>query len=538
MRKATVQNAWARARQAAIIAGLALVVMGMGRLYAGVPCSRCMTTVQYDNAHTGWNQDEVVLNIDNVNPKSFGRKWSVPLEGHINLAPLYVREVIIGGEPRNVVYVATASNHVFALDAETGDPVWKQPYFLDTPGIQENLGCGSLGPIIGISSTPVIDAETGTLYAVGLTCKDTPCVRGSAQVFKMAAVDIATGESLPGWPVTIDPPADIPIDTRVTSERSALLLANGIVYVPFGGYGGDCGPYHGWVVGVDKSDPKAPQYYYRTPGTPTHRGSGIWASGGIAADEKGFIYPSTGNSFAAPGLDYSNAVLRLNADLSFSEDPADFFMPSNWVDLNRTDADLGSSTPLLLPPQEGSNTPNMVFVTGKRGIGHLINRDDLGGVGKGNGVNGEGIYSTKVFGSAFSTAAYYEDPVAGPFIFLAGRGNQPDCGTNSGVAALALALDADGNSFYYTAWCTPSMGSAMSPVVTSAPGETGILWVVDRNGVLFAFNAGTGDKLYDSNMVPEDRLGGTRNFLHFTVIDGKVFIGNGNNELVCYTLRK
>src|SRR5262249_23628987 len=150
-----------------------------------------------------------------------------------------------------------------------------------------------------------------------------------------------------GWPVTIDPLADPPLDPRITANRGALLLANGRVYVPFSSYG-DCGPYHGWIVAVDISDPKAPQLFYRTPGTAIHRGSGILSYGGVAADENGYLYPATGNSFNARALDYSNAVLRLDPRLSFSEDPKDYFVPSKWRFLNAYDLDLGSSTPMLL----------------------------------------------------------------------------------------------------------------------------------------------------------------------------------------------
>jgi hypothetical protein len=377
---------------------------------------------------------------------------------------------------------------------------------------------------------------------VGLTCEDTPCVRDSRQVFKMTAVDITTGEVRDGWPVVIDPPTEVPLNTRVTGNRGALLLANGMVYVPFGGYSGDCGPYHGWVVGIDKADPAAPQLYYQTPGNDaTHRGSGIWASGGVAADADGYLYPPTGNSFGAPSLDYSNAVLRLLPDLSFSGDTVDYFMPSNWRALNSADADLGSSTAMLLPPQKGSNTPNLLFVTGKRGTGHLINRDDLGGVATGDGDNNEGVFSKRLFsGGAFSTAAYYDDPKVGHLIFLAGRGAQLQCGTGSGVVALQLAVDNNGNISYDKLWCTPSMSQAMSPVVTSAPDQTGILWVVDRNsGVLHAFNAATGDELYNTNQeIARDFLGTTRNFLHFTAIDGRVLVGNTNNQVVAYGLLK
>src|SRR5262249_52411058 len=156
----------------------------------------------------------------------------------------------------------------------------------------------------------------------------------------------------------------------------------------------------------------------------------------------------TGNSFGAPRLDYSNGVLRLSLDLSFSENPRDFFVPSNWVALNNTDEDLGSSSIMLLPPQGGSLTPNMMFVAGKYGVGHLIDRDNLGGVAAGDGISGEGIYSAKLFDTVLSTAAYYEDISAGPMIFLSGFGRGIGCTSDTTVMAMRLDRDANGISFY------------------------------------------------------------------------------------------
>jgi outer membrane protein assembly factor BamB len=506
-------------------------------LYAGSKL-QAMTTVQYNNAKTGWNPQEETLNIKSVNMNAFGKLWTAKLDGQVYVAPLYVPDMTINGKTHNALYVATEQNLIYALDADTGELLWPAPYSLGVPGSRSLLLCGNINPDIGITGTPVIDLDTNTLYAVGLTRL------GSVQVFKMAAVDIETGKSQDGWPVSIDPPSDIPIETRVTSERGALLLANGFVYVPFGGYAGDCGPYHGWVVGVNKDDPTAPQIYYRTPGTDRHKGSGMWAAAGLAADENGNIYPVTGNSFGAPPdeVDFSNAVLRLGPDLSFSEDPKDFFVPSNWRILNPLDQDLGSSAAMILPPQKESNTPNMIFVAGKKGAGHLLNRDNLGGVGTGDGVKGEGLYSALIFNRVYSSAVYYEDAEIGPTLFVAGRGEQPDCGTVNGVVALGLDVDAKtGNSSYHTLWCTPSMGIPMDPLVTSAQDQTGILWVIDRQpgrGVLHAFNVVTGDELYNTDMAKDDQLGPPANFMHFTVINGKVFAGDLNGNVVAYGLKK
>ena len=478
-------------------------------------------TAQFDNGRTGWNWGEYLLTPDTVSPATFGKKWTRALDGQVYGSPLYFA---------GWVYVATENNLIYALDAETGQDLWALPYNLGLPALRSQLSCGNITPNVGITGTPVLDLETFTLYAVGLT--------RSPLVYKLAAVDMFTGEPLPGFPVTIAPPVSPGITPANTSQRGALVLANGIVYVGFGGYFGDCGSYHGWVVGLDAYNPTTPQLYYRTPGTTTHRGSGVWAAGGLSADEYGFVYASTGNSFSAPagGPDYSNAVLRLYPDLTFTGDPADFFVPSNWRALNSADADLGSSPAMLIPPQFGSITPSMVFITGKRGAGHLLNRDYLGGLGTGDGINREGIYSRQVYSSAFSTAAYYQDDAVGSILYLSGRGTHPGCVPNGSVAAMQLEVDADGNSSYRTLWCV-GPGTAQSPVVTSYFGQGGVLWVVTSAGTLYAFNSVTGQPLYNSGQVAGDALGAARALGHFAVADGRVFVPTSANNFVAYGLR-
>ena len=84
----------------------------------------------------------------------------------------------------------------------------------------------------------------------------------------------------------------------------------------------------------------------------------------------------------------------------------------------------------------------------------------------------------------------------------------------------------------------------IDPIVTSTPDQTGILWMLDRQTgptriVLHAFKADTGDELYNSDMVKGDDLGAPpSSLIHFTVIDGKAFVGDGAGKLVAFGLRQ
>jgi hypothetical protein len=95
------------------------------------------------------------------------------------------------------------------------------------------------------------------------------------EVFGLSLRD---GAILSGWPVDV---ADAlaksgrQFDPRTQNQRAALSLLDGNIYVAFGGHFGDCGDYHGWVVGLLLHDPgKVVSFETRA------RGGGIWAPGG------------------------------------------------------------------------------------------------------------------------------------------------------------------------------------------------------------------------------------------------------------------
>jgi hypothetical protein len=437
------------------------------------------------------------------------------------------------------VYAVTESDHIYAFDAGDGSRLWG-PVSLGATVSRENLPCGNIDSV-GITSTPVIDRATSTLYAAGLTTPD----GGRTKVYKVAALDLASGALRPGYPVAIAPPAasGIRFDAGAQQQRGALTLVRGVVYVPFGGYFGDCGDYHGWVIGVPAAQPNQQQSFV----TPTHREGGIWATGGLAVDPAGDLYASTGNSDSQGPMDLGNSVIRLTTapTLAYSGRTADFFAPSNFVALNATDTDLGSSAPLVLPPLSGSATPDLLFIAGKQGVGYLINRTSMGGVARGNGIEGEGVYSRCIFGDCrsrgpqvFSASAYWNGGGLDRLIFVPGHGQQPaGCRGNGGVVALRLDT-APGTraATFRAAWCSSSMEDPGAPSVSGAGPDGGIVWVVDtRAAVLFGLNARTGEVVYRSE--GKDALEGTHRFITPAVVGGRVYIGAGR-AVVAYGITK
>jgi hypothetical protein len=496
-------------------------------------------TFHGDLARTGWTVDERALTPVTVRPGAFGKLWTSSVEGEIYAEPLIVPGVAVLGRVRTVVYVVTEDDLIYALDAADGKPVWG-PVSLGTPVPRAALPCGNIDPV-GITSTPVLDREAGTLYVVGLTTPD----GGRTKTYKIAAFDLKSGVMRPGWPVAIAPPSTsgFRFDPEVHQQRGALTLMRGLVYVPFGGYWGDCADYHGWVVAVRVAAPRRQEAFV----TPTHRMGGIWAAGGIGADPEGYLYAATGNSDSSAAVDLGNSVIRLSTSsgLHFSGAPHDFFTPSNFVSLNESDTDLGSSAPLVLPDQPGSGTPHLVFIAGKQGVGYLINRDNMGGVGKGDGISGEGAFSRCIFGTChgdapqvFSASAYWDGGSGRRLILVPGRGRQPaPCRGTGGIVALKLGTTPRPRApMLDVAWCSPSMRDPGAPSVSGAGPDGGVVWVVDTGvpAVLYALDARTGVELYAS--IASDAIGRAQRFVSPAVVGGHVYIGAGR-EVVGYGLR-
>ena len=83
---------------------------------------------------------------------------------------------------------------------------------------------------------------------------------------------------------------------------------------------GDCGNYHGWVVGVSLADP-----HQVISWSTRARGGGIWAPGGISV-AAGSLFAATGNTFGASTWSDGEAVFRLAADLHRSTEKRDYSM--------------------------------------------------------------------------------------------------------------------------------------------------------------------------------------------------------------------
>jgi hypothetical protein len=387
-------------------------------------------------------------------------EWSGPtsLDGQVYAEPL-----VCG----NSVFVATEDDSVYAINATTGATVWKT--HLGTPMNSGSLPCGDISPTSGITGTPVIDVTTGTLYAVAFLSS------GSHVLF---GVNILNGTVKSQ--VVVDPTGANPL---VEQQRGALTLANGYVYVVYGGLDGDCGNYHGWVVGVPISGAGGLVAYQ----VPTHREGGIWGTAGTGVALNGSLYVATGNGDSTSTFDYGDSVIELSPTLSV----IGYFAPSNWAQLNSQDTDLGSVAPTVLPNGD-------VFQIGKAGLGYLLSGSALGGIG------GQ-IANTSVCNGAYGATAHVGDSVFVPCL--------------DGVFDVAVS-----GSTLSVVWQTPAF-DAGSPIVTG-----NVVWAVDISSAkLLGFNLSSGQQRFSFS------LGSVDHFISPAAGPDALYVAGGS-ELYAFAL--
>jgi hypothetical protein len=512
-------------------------------------------TFHNDNARTGQNLAETVLTPANVNSSTFGKLFGCKVDGFVYAQPLYVPGVRIRGKrARNVVYLATEHDTVYAFDADRKRrcrPLWKRSFISKRKRIttvpSTMLKTVDLVPEVGITGTPVIDPSSGTLYVVAKTLE-----RG-AVAQHLHALDIRTGKEKFGGPVAIDATitvagggdgstsGQVPFDAATQNQRSGLLLSGGVVYVAWAAHN-DKGPYHGWVIGFDAHTLQVVRVFNSTPNGGL---GGIWMSAdGIAADASGNLYLQTGNgTFDADvgGIDYGDSLLRLEPGAGNALDVVDYFTPWNQQDLAAHDLDLGSSGVLLI--DAGGAHPHEIISGGKDGTLYVTDRDNLGGFNT-SGTSDPQIVQELVhqFGPIYCAPSYFDGSIyvsSGP----------PSSGGPAGAGTLeAYAVLSDG-----TLSGTPSSVAAVAPfdkpapsVSISANGATGgIVWALRNDSygnpaghaTLYAFDAGNlANELYDSDQAGiRDLCGAAVKFTVPTVANGRVYVG-GQQAYTVYGL--
>ncbi|HEX6545024.1 MAG TPA: chitobiase/beta-hexosaminidase C-terminal domain-containing protein [Bryobacteraceae bacterium] len=501
-------------------------------------------TARNDNARTSANLAETTLTPQNVNVKTFGRLFSLPVDGYVYAQPLYKAQVNVPGQGvHNVLYVVTEHDSVYAFDANGNNPaqgyLWKVSFINPAQGITTvsapaDVGTYDIVPEIGITSTPVIDPGSSTIYVVAKTKETTGGVTKFVQ--RLHALDLGTGAEKMNGPVEIQ--ATVPgsgsgnvggnvnFDPRVENPRAALMLMNGVVYIAWAAHG-DQGNYHGWVMGYRASNIQQQTGFLND--TPNGWGGGIWMSGGgISSDSSGNVYLVSGNGrgFSPDKGNYSESALRLSPKNGLSV--SDYFTPNNQDQLDNSDADMGVSGALILPDQPGPY-PHLLITADKNGLIYLINRDSMGGYNATANANVQTIFGGSSIHNSF---AYFNNTL---YVGTDGNNLQAFSISNGQISKLPSSKGPDifGQN--------TANGSGSSPVISANGTSNGIVWALSNftNGkgpaILYAYDASNlANKLYASNQAPNNRdtAGNAVKFTAPTVADGKVYVPGVNTVSV------
>ena len=500
-----------------------------------------MLTYHGDRTRSGVNQQELALSSATVKSSIFGKLFSRTVDGQIYAQPLYVANLTIAGAKHNVVYVATQHSSVYAFDADgkISSPFWHRSFINPSAGITTIAKPSNalIAPEISISSTPVIDTSTNTIY-VAVSTRESGSI-----VHRLHALSLTSGAEKFGGPIKIQgsvpgtyPPlavnGRVPFDAPQHLQRPALLLLNGNVYIAFGS-NGDALPYNGWLFVYSAAGTGVLHQVALFCTSPDKGASAIWQSGnGPAVDPSGNVYVATGNGpfdLNTGGRDAGNTVLKLGLG-STGLFVIDYFTPFNQATLNSEDLDLGAGGPIMPPNQTGAAVPNLVIVGGKDGNIYSIAR---GSLGKFNSTKNNDV-QTIPLGNPEPTNGLFATPAAiGNHIYF-GEINEPlDLFTFSSGQLSTAPTAQTTTVFQYP---------GTSPMISTNHGSNVIVWTLDLHGyvggtpeggvntpspaVLHAYDGSTLQELYNSTQAgSRDTAGNALKFTSPTIANGRVYVG-------------
>ena len=418
-------------------------------------------------------------------------------KGNVYAQPLLWRPP---GSSSGELIVVTETNEVLALDAHTGAEIWKRA--LGPPVPRGALPCGNISPL----GSP---GRRSSTKSARRSILDAALMRDNGPRHEIFALSLADGSVRSGWPVDVSAALGGSFDPSVQNQRGALALFRDEVFVPFSGHFGDCGDYHGLVVGVPSASPTKSRASRRARTGAAYGRKAASAATGIRCSLV------TGNTFGATAWGDGEAVLRVSPDLRRPSESRDFFAPSDWRALDLADRDLGgtAAVPLDVAGPKGA-VRKLVLAIGKSGEAYLLDRDDLGGVG---GALASARVTTNV---AIASPAVWSG-ADGALVALQGNGAQCPRGEPTD-GLIALKIRADPAPSLATAWCA-AVDRAGSPIVTTTDGRSDpVVWVVGAEGDdrLHAFRGDTGEPLAS----PPETMRGLHHFQTLIAGEDRLYV--------------
>ena len=488
-------------------------------------------TASQNNLRNGWDQNEPTLTQSAVQGGQFGKVFKTSVNGEV-----YAQPLVIG----NTLIVTTENDWVYGINATTGAIIWKtslgSPYHITS--------CPNITPNIGVTSTPVYDPNTGSVYIMAM-------VKEVSYQFHLFGVDVSTGAITLKQRIAGSPSNDshITFDAVPQDQRTGLLLMNGWVYAAFASHC-DHKPYAGYVAGVNVEQRPIQTTLWTDEAKVVEDQGGIWQSGGgLMSDGPGRIFFTSGNgvsppdgSGTSPPGELAESVVLLQPQSNGSLQANQFFSPSDAPILDRGDKDFGAGGPVGLP--FGTATyPHIMTQAGKKGFLYLLNRDDL--TGRHN--HDHDLFQTSGLAGLWGHPGVFGDTAT---LTSSNAGSANDylyyVGQNDYLRAFKFGVDSsDSPTLKDESNSTFRLGyGSGSPVVTSngTDPNSAIVWVVDspdsngdgKNASLGAFDAtpqpksGGGTKMRE---IWNANIGTAAKFSIAATNNGMVYVGTLDGDV-------
>ena len=479
------------------------LLVAAGLWSAIVPTNAQVNVTQYHN-----NSTRDGLYIDPAFTQSAAANLTRDLNfngtivGHVYAQPLYIE----GGPSGPMIIAVTEANNVYALNAVDGTVIWQRN--VGAPLDAGDLPCTKFDPM-GIIGTPIVDLNSRALFFDAMMTPD----GGTTKKQLIFSLSVDTGDINPGWPVDVEARATyngLTFTAAIQQQRPALAIVNGILYVGYGSMQ-DCSLYHGWLVGVPINNPASVTAWAAASAPGTHGGA-IWGVGGIASDGNN-PFVTTGNTFNTGGSwSGGEAVIRFQPGPIFSGNTSDYWAPTNWLQLDGGDQDLGSSGPLLVDVP-GATPSRLVVAMGKEQKAYLLNRDNLGGITN-------PIHSAQESSSYIIQAAAGYRTNQGTYVALRAAGDKLRAFRITATSPPAIAIGWD-----------VSRNGCGSPFVSSTGGTNNVIvWVVGASGDqrLHGYDGDSGTVVYAGGGENELMAGTHKWSTTGIVARGRIYVATDN----------
>lgn len=364
----------------------------------------------------------------------------VQLDGTADSSVIYRHNARVMNANHDAFFLTTTYGKTEAIDAKSGKVLWR----FTPPGYSSWAGSAQI-----TTATPAIGSSRGYVYAAA----------PNGRVYKLFANN---GNVV--WSVSV---TKLPSREKIAS---ALNWYGGNLIVTTGGYIGDAPPYQGHVVVIDTASGHVLHVWNSlcsnrsgllVPSSCPASDSAIWGRAGAVVDgATADLLVATGNAPWDGLTNFGDAVIRLTPNASGVKGS---YTPTNTDQLNASDTDLGSTSPVVLDASH-------IAQGGKDGKIRVLGVAQMAGV---VGRTGGELQVVPTPGGAdlFTAPAIWHQSSSLGWLFVA-DGAGTDAWRWSGGKLTK-------------AWGNGTAGT--SPIVSG-----GLLWIYDPNGGLNVYQPTTG----------------------------------------------